>query len=111
MYRATVTGALIVERVMNSEQYVRTLEEFFQGEVTGEALFHALAEALEDPERRYQMRVFWSSWSARPKSSFERISGFWAVIHERAQRHAHRYYTGKGSCSDAVGQSDAHLRT
>lgn len=42
---------------MNSEQYVRTLEEFFQGEVTGEALFHTLAEALEDPERRYQMRV------------------------------------------------------
>ncbi|MBV8137026.1 MAG: hypothetical protein JO121_15535 [Deltaproteobacteria bacterium] len=42
---------------MNSEQYLRTLEEFFQGEVTGEALFHALAEALEDPERRYQMRV------------------------------------------------------
>jgi hypothetical protein len=42
---------------MNTEQYVRTLEEFFQGEVTGEALFHSLAEALEDPERRYQMRV------------------------------------------------------
>ena len=42
---------------MNSEQYLRTLEEFFQGEVTGEALFHTLAEALEDPERRYQMRV------------------------------------------------------
>ena len=42
---------------MNSEQYSRTLEEFFQGEVTGEALFHTLAEALEDPERRYQMRV------------------------------------------------------
>jgi dimethylamine/trimethylamine dehydrogenase len=42
---------------MNSEQYLRTLEEFFQGEVTGEALFHTLAEALEDPERRCQMRV------------------------------------------------------
>jgi dimethylamine/trimethylamine dehydrogenase len=42
---------------MNSEQYLRTLEGFFQGEVTGEALFHALAEALEDPARRYQMRV------------------------------------------------------
>jgi hypothetical protein len=42
---------------MNSEQYLRTLEEFFQGEVTGEALFHALGEALEDPEHRYQMRV------------------------------------------------------
>ena len=42
---------------MNSEQYVRTLEKFFQGEVTGEALFHALAEALEEPEPRYQMRV------------------------------------------------------
>jgi dimethylamine/trimethylamine dehydrogenase len=42
---------------MNSQQYLRTLEEFFQGEVTGEALFHTLAEALEDPERRYQMRV------------------------------------------------------
>jgi hypothetical protein len=38
---------------MNPEQFVRTLEEFFQGEVTGEAL----AEAREDPERRYQMRV------------------------------------------------------
>jgi len=42
---------------MNSEQYLQTLEEFFQGEVTGEALFHALGEALEDPEHRYQMRV------------------------------------------------------
>lgn len=42
---------------MNSEQYLRTLEEFFQGEVTGEALFHALGEALEDAEHRYQMRV------------------------------------------------------
>lgn len=42
---------------MNSEQYLRTLEGFYQGEVTGEALFQTLAEALEDPERRYQMRV------------------------------------------------------
>jgi hypothetical protein len=42
---------------MNSEQYLRTLEEFFQGEVTGEALFHALGEALKEPARRYQMRV------------------------------------------------------
>jgi len=42
---------------MNSEEYLRNLEEFFQGEVTGEALFHTLAEALEDPERRYQMHV------------------------------------------------------
>jgi dimethylamine/trimethylamine dehydrogenase len=42
---------------MDSEEYLRNLEEFFQGEVTGEALFHALAEVLEDPERRYQMRV------------------------------------------------------
>jgi hypothetical protein len=33
------------------------LRSSFQGEVTGEALFHALAEALEDPERRYQMCV------------------------------------------------------
>jgi len=42
---------------MNSEQYLRTLEGFYQGEVTGEALFQTLAEALDDPERRYQMRV------------------------------------------------------
>jgi len=42
---------------MNGEDYLHTLEEFFQGEVTGEAMFHALAEALEDPEHRYQMRV------------------------------------------------------
>jgi hypothetical protein len=51
---------------MNSEQYVRTLEEFFQGEVTGEVLFHTLAEALEDPERRYQMRVMEQLERIRP---------------------------------------------
>lgn len=42
---------------MDAQQYRRTLEEFFQGEVTGEALFHCLGESLDDPEHRYQMRV------------------------------------------------------
>lgn len=42
---------------MNPQEYLATLEEFFQGEVTGEAMFAALAESLDDPEHRYQMRV------------------------------------------------------
>ena len=42
---------------MDAHEYRRTLEEFFQGEVTGEALFHCLAESFEDSEHRYQMRV------------------------------------------------------
>jgi len=42
---------------MDEQEYRRTLEEFFQGEVTGEALFHCLAESLEHPEHRYPMRV------------------------------------------------------
>jgi len=42
---------------MDAQEYRRTLEEFFQGEVTGEALFHCLAESLGDPEHQYQMRV------------------------------------------------------
>ena len=73
---------------MNSEQYLRTLEEFFQGEVTGEALFHTLAEALEDPERRYQMRVL---------EQLECIGTHY------------RHCPGKGPCGHALGQSDAHL--
>ena len=42
---------------MDAHEYRRTLEEFFQGEVTGEALFHCLAESLDDSEHRHQMRV------------------------------------------------------
>jgi dimethylamine/trimethylamine dehydrogenase len=42
---------------MDTQEYRRTLEEFFQGEVTGEALFHCLAESLDDREHQYQMRV------------------------------------------------------
>ena len=42
---------------MNFQNSLRAVEEFFQGEATGEALFHALSDALEDPERRFQMRV------------------------------------------------------
>ena len=42
---------------MDAQEYRRTLEEFFQGEVTGEALFHCLAESFDDSEHRYQMRV------------------------------------------------------
>jgi len=42
---------------MNSNEYLRRIEEAFQGEVLGEAMFQAMAGAMEDPERRYQMRV------------------------------------------------------
>lgn len=42
---------------MNREEYIRRLEEIFQGEVLGAALFHALAGALPDPENRYKMSV------------------------------------------------------
>ncbi|MFZ1886821.1 MAG: hypothetical protein WAU33_02220 [Candidatus Binataceae bacterium] len=42
---------------MNPNEYLRRIEEAFQGEVLGEAMFHAMAGAMEDPERRYQMRV------------------------------------------------------
>lgn len=42
---------------MNSEEYMRRLEDVFQGEVQSEAMFGALAGALPDIERRYKMRV------------------------------------------------------
>jgi hypothetical protein len=42
---------------MNQDEYVRTLAEIFQDEVLGEAMFHSLASALQDPEHRYKMRV------------------------------------------------------
>ncbi len=45
------------ETRVDADQYLRTLEGFFQGEVTGEAMFRSMAEALDDSEHRYQMRV------------------------------------------------------
>lgn len=42
---------------MSPQEYLATLQEFFQGEVTGEAMFGALAQSLDNPEHRYQMRV------------------------------------------------------
>src|SRR5271156_2865331 len=42
---------------MNPDEYIRRLEEIFQGEVLGEAMFHTLAGALVDPEHRYKMTV------------------------------------------------------
>jgi hypothetical protein len=45
------------EDFMNSDEYTRQIEQAFQGEVTGEAMFHELAERVQDPEHRYKMRV------------------------------------------------------
>ncbi len=42
---------------MNSDEYTRRIEEAFQGEVSGQAMFHDLAERIQDPEHRYKMRV------------------------------------------------------
>ena len=94
---------------MNSEQYLRTLEEFFQGEVTGEALFRTLAEALEDPERRYQMRVLEQLERETKELLRENIGPLGGDIAERVGARD-RHCTGQGPCGHAVGQSDAHLR-
>jgi hypothetical protein len=42
---------------MNPEEYIRRLQEIFQGEVLGEAMFHTLARAMLNPEHRYKMSV------------------------------------------------------
>lgn len=42
---------------MNKDEYLRRVEEAFQGEVTGEAMFDALADKFEDASDRYKMRV------------------------------------------------------
>jgi hypothetical protein len=42
---------------MSSEEYRRRIEEAFQGEVAGEALFEGLAGKLDNAEDRYKMSV------------------------------------------------------
>ena len=95
---------------MNSEQYLRTLEEFFQGEVTGEALFHTLAEALEDPERRYQMRVLEQLERETKELLRENLRPLGGDIGESASARATGIAQAKALCGHAVGQSAAHLR-
>src|SRR5208282_5425694 len=42
---------------MNSNEYAKQIEEAFQGEVSGEAMFHDLAARLQDPGQQYKMHV------------------------------------------------------
>ena len=95
---------------MNSEQYLRTLEEFFQGEVTGEALFHTLAEALEDPERRYQMRVLGQLERETKELLLENLRPLGGDIGESASARATGIAQAKALAAMPWNQSAAHLR-